>query len=218
MSVLGPASKVSALTAQFLEGRARGYGAGLVVSDTETGTYFHAQRSPETAHYKRPGNRITDNGHHELVYDERFLRKININKDYRFLLIEEGEEPETVLFEYLRREIPTPLIPEWKDDIYQAMLANGRTYREEDPSTKARIVELKTHVGTKRALKLRVTEEYFDALITKLYQAHDLATPFDQDTSQGPSRLDACPDLITYLDKYRPEISSPRADRSDGLA
>jgi hypothetical protein len=121
LSVLGPDSKVKAMTGEFLEGRINRYGDALYVSDKETDTGFYARRSSETPHYKRPGNKITDNGYHELVYDERFTRKINIAKDFRYLLIDNGEDPATVLFEYLRRELPTPTIPEWKNDIYEAM-------------------------------------------------------------------------------------------------
>ena len=65
-----------------------------------------------------------DRGAHLVCCDERFLPGISLEKGHRYLLCEPGQDADSMIFDFLKRNIATPVLSEWKEPIISALEDN----------------------------------------------------------------------------------------------
>jgi hypothetical protein len=105
---------------------------------------------------------------HQVIVDKRFTEDIGIEKDYRFVLLAPDADPAVTLYQYLEKRIPSPMLPAWSQALYDAMTANADRYQPRTPYEQAKAELIPAQFGNRQALRIRVTEETLDALISYL--------------------------------------------------
>ena len=65
-------------------------------------------------------------GHHSFVYTK--LAEFTNDKDSFLLLVKEGEAPEDMYYRFLDRRTKTPILPEWKDWLWNRGLKGDKIH------------------------------------------------------------------------------------------
>jgi len=167
-SLLGTDSTIKACSGYFLDGKAKYYGDGLWTLDDNNRQNTQIRR--DTAGTYRVLSSKLDRGAQQILCDERFLPGHSLEKEFRFLLVAPGQDPATELFEFIRREVPTPMLPDWQAAITDNLFANWKRHEHDRtaPECKARARRIAPTIGERSAIQLRVTEETLDALVSRL--------------------------------------------------
>jgi hypothetical protein len=163
-SLLGNDSIIKSMNGQFINGSARGYTDALYCDSV-------GYLRKGAGHYKFWPSKLPDRGAHLVCCSENFLPGISLEKEHRYLICEPGQDAQSLVFEFLRKNIATPTLPEWKPAIY-AELTKYTGNRYYKPQTDwPTVTEIRSEIGELTAYKISVNEESYDALITRLIES-----------------------------------------------
>ncbi len=100
-----------------------------------------------------------------------------MEKDSRYLLAGPDEDHAALVFDFLRHNIPTPTLPDWKDEVFNALKENSYKWGRyaTEPHHHAQAQAIPASIGNLTAWKVTATEETFDALVTRLIQAGQIS-------------------------------------------
>jgi len=139
LSVAGRDSSVKAITSALVTG-----GRVEILADPVVEAW-----APYGERYRILSTKLPDAVLHQIVLAAGFFKSQDARQ--RLLYVDE-QDPAGVVYEAVSRGFPVPMIPDWSEWLYDRLRQEGY------------LDELR---GTRRVLRLRVSEESLDALISE---------------------------------------------------
>jgi len=169
LSIIGNDSAVKAIYGTLFDnGR---HSAGDIYVNDETQWYGRTSlcRNPRAA-YKITSTKLRSGVTHQLIYDDRFLRVSEKDRDSadegtRYVLVKPGEITADLVYQAVLKNLPTPTLPEWSHAIYEELLALSEDFSS---LTKGRIEEIDTYPEEIKVISVQVSEEALDAVVSDL--------------------------------------------------
>jgi len=162
LSMVGNDSAVKALSSAVLDASSR-YGLHLTLDDGRQ----IGRSDSKKVHYARRTTKLASGCTHEMLVDTRFFEP-HPESTERFVLVRPGENPAAVLYETIIKNVPSPTLPAWKEEIYSELKRRGQRSGYYGESADGTVRVIAGYPAETFVLQVNLSEGALDEIVSHL--------------------------------------------------